>query len=313
MAQITLRKLTAVLVVTILAGAMLSITNCEGDTDVSETPDNTTPEELPADPNNFHIYLCFGQSNMEGYNGAYLGDQKIKDEDLGEVDSRFQLLAAVDMPDKNRLKDAWSTATPPLCRANTGLCPADYFGRTLAANLPKRIKVGVINVSIGGCKIEAFDKDTYQEYLESPSTADWLKEYASFYGSNPYGRLVELAKLAQKDGVIKGILMHQGESNSGESNWPQKVKAVYDNLVNDLELDASTPFLAGQLVGGGESGMNGIILRLPQTLPSARVIRADGLPNHVDGLHFTPEGYRELGKRYAKEMLDILGYPLREE
>jgi hypothetical protein len=108
--------------------------------------------------------------------------------------------------------------------------------------------------------------------------------------------------------------MHQGESNNGESTWPQKVKGVYDNLISDLSLDASeVPLLAGQLVGGGTSGMNGIILRLPDTIPSAHVISADGLPNHVDNLHFTPEGYRELGKRYAKEMLNILGYPLRTE
>jgi alpha-L-fucosidase 2 len=293
---------------------MLSFTNCGTDNSgINKTPDDAKPDEISADPNNFHIYLCFGQSNMEGYNGAYLGDQKIKDEDLGDVDSRFQLLAAVDMPNKNRVKDTWSTAIPPLCRGNSGLCPADYFGRTMAANLPKRIKVGVINVSVAGCKIEAFDRDNCGAYINDPGTADWLKDIANLYGGNPYNRLVELAKIAQKDGVIKGILIHQGESNSGQTDWPQKVKGVYDNLLSDLGLDASVPLLAGQVVGGGTSGMNGIILRLPETIPNARVIRADGLPSHVDNLHFTPEGYRELGKRYAREMLDILGYPLSVE
>jgi hypothetical protein len=86
---------------------------------------------------------------------------------------------------------------------------------------------------------------------------------------------------------------------------------VYDNLVKDLNLDESTPLLAGQLINRGETGMNGIILRLPQTLPSARVIRTGGLAA-LDQYHFTPAGYRELGRRYAEEMLSILGYPVSE-
>jgi lysophospholipase L1-like esterase len=102
--------------------------------------------------------------------------------------------------------------------------------------------------------------------------------------------------------------LHQGESNSGDTAWPQKVKSVYDNLVSDLGLDESVPLLAGQLVNGGTTGMNGIILSLPETIPSARVIRADGLGKQPDNLHFSPEGYRELGRRYAAEMLSILGY-----
>src|SRR5579859_1706317 len=81
------------------------------------------------DPN-FYIFLCFGQSNSEGFPG-------IEPKDNGPVDPRFQLLAATDMPAFNRKAGAWSTATPPLCRSNCGICPADYFGRTLVANLPQ--------------------------------------------------------------------------------------------------------------------------------------------------------------------------------
>jgi lysophospholipase L1-like esterase len=58
--------------------------------------------------------------------------------------------------------------------------------------------------------------------------------------------------------------------------------------------------------------MNGIILGLPEVIPSARVIRTDGLGAQQDNLHFSPEGYRELGRRYAAEMLSILGYQLSE-
>jgi hypothetical protein len=288
------------------------LTNCTADPDADKTTP-TPPEQTNEPDENFHIYLCFGQSNMEGYNGAYVKDESgnpIQAEDRGPVDSRFRVLAAVDMPDLNRKKERWYRATPPLCRGDSGLCPADYFGRTMVANLPSEIKVGVINVSVAGCKIEAFDPVNCEAYIAS--AADWLQDIAALYGNNPYNRLVELAKIAQQSGVIKGILLHQGESNSGESAWSQKVKGVYDNLVRDLELDESTPLLVGQLVNGGTSGMNGIILNLPQTIPNAHVIRTDDLGKQVDNLHFNPAGYRELGRRYAEEMLSILGYPLSE-
>ena len=50
---------------------------------------------------------------------------------------------------------------------------------------------------------------------------------------------MELAKIAQRDGVIKGILMLQGETNTGQQDWPEKVKKVYENLLADLNLKAA--------------------------------------------------------------------------
>ena len=45
------------------------------------------------------------------------------------------------------------------------------------------------------------------------------------YDGDPYKRLVEMARIAQEDGaVIKGILLHQGRSNTGDEEWPLKVK-----------------------------------------------------------------------------------------
>src|SRR6476469_3136608 len=251
----------------------------------------------------FYIVLCFGQSNMEGNARAEIQDST--------VDNRFQVMEAVDCPNLGREKGKWYPAIPPLCRCRTGLTPADYFGRTLAENLPKDIVVGVINVSVGGCKIELFDKDHYETYVSTAPS--WMIGMIKEYDGNPYARLVDMAKLAQKDGVIKGILLHQGESNTGDKQWPEKVKRVYDNLIKDLELDpASVPLLAGELVNADQNGacasMNRIIAELPKTIPTAHVISSAGLPCRPDRLHFTTAGYREFGKRYAEEMLSIMGY-----
>lgn len=259
------------------------------------------------DPN-FYIFLSFGQSNMEGFPG-------IQEEDKGPVNERFKMLAAVDFPDMDREKGNWYPGVPPLCRPHAGLCPADYFGRTMVANLPENIRVGVVNVSVAGCKIELFDKDKYQSYAsKAPS---WMANIIEQYDGNPYEYLVDAAKLAQKDGVIKGILLHQGESNTNDEEWPNKVKGIYDNLIKDLDLKAQeVPLLAGEVVNADQEGacasMNAIIAKLPETLPNSYVISSSGCPARRDHLHFTPEGYRELGKRYGEKMLSLLGHTVKQ-
>ncbi|WP_069660986.1 sialate O-acetylesterase [Arcticibacter eurypsychrophilus] len=260
-------------------------------------------QDALAQDQNFYIFLCFGQSNMEG-NAKFEAQDTI-------VDSRFQVLEAVNCDNLGRTKDNWYTAVPPLSRCNTGITPADYFGRTLVANLPKNVKVGIINVAVGGCKIELFDKNNYESYVTAAPS--WMTKMIKEYDGNPYGRLVELAKIAQKSGVIKGILLHQGESNTNDAAWPQKVKGVYDNLLSDLDLNAkSVPLLAGEVVnadqGGICSSMNTIIAKLPETIPNSYVISSAGCPDAADNLHFNAEGYRMLGTRYGLEMLSLLGY-----
>ena len=248
----------------------------------------------------FYVFLCFGQSNMEGFPNT------IQEQDL-TVDSRFQMMAAVDFPQMNRVKGNWYPAVPPLCRPGTGLSPADYFGRTLVANLPENIKVGVINVAVAGCKIECFDKENYQAYVSTQ--AAWMQNIVKQYDGNPYQYLVDLGKKAQQEGgVIKGILLHQGESNSGDRQWPAKVKGIYDNMIKDLNLKPEeVPLLVGQLVNGG---MSQIMAELPKQVPNAYIIPSDGCGQI--GVHFNSQGYRLLGTRYGEKMLELLGYKVAE-
>lgn len=251
---------------------------------------------------NFYIFLCFGQSNMEGFPG-------IEDQDK-TVDERVRVLACVDMPKSGRTKGNWYTGVSPLCRGSTGLCPADYFARTLVASLPTKVRVGIVNVAVAGCKIELFDKDNFEAYAKTAPS--WMANIIKAYDGNPYQHLVEMGKLAQKDGVIKGILLHQGESNTNDKQWTRKVKRIYDNLINDLNLRAEeVPLLAGEVVNADQNGacasMNSIIAELPKTIPNSYVISSSGCQSRPDHLHFTPAGYRELGKRYAAKMLELLG------
>ncbi len=258
------------------------------------------------DPN-FYIFLCFGQSNMEGA-------AQPEPQDLEGVSPRFLLMPAVDDPARNRKMGEWCKALPPLCRPNTGLTPVDYFGRTLTENLPENIRIGVIHVAIGGIRIEGFMPDEISNYVKN--APGWMVGMLKAYNDNPYERLVSLAKKAQKDGIIKGILMHQGESNTGEPDWANKVQNVYDHLLGDLQLKPEeVPLLAGEVVQANGQGqciaMNKQIDELPKTLHTSQVISSTGCSNGPDKLHFDAAGYRELGRRYGEKMLELMGYHVR--
>jgi hypothetical protein len=257
---------------------------------------------LSAQDSNFYIFLCFGQSNMEGQG-------TIETQDI-TVDSRFRVFQALDCSNLDRIKGTWYTAVPPTCQCNSKLSPADYFGRTMVANLPDSITIGIINVAIGGCDIRLFDKDIYQDF-DSTYKESWFTSKVADYEGNPYKYLIDLAKLAQKDGIIKGILLHQGETNTGQTEWLSYVKKIYYDMITDLSLNAdSVPLLAGELLSTEDnccSSLNPIINQLPDSIPTAHIISSLGCPSQ-DKAHFNSEGYRKLGRRYAIQMLSLMGY-----
>ena len=257
---------------------------------------------------NFYVYLCFGQSNMEGNAAPEAVDKEY-------VDPRFQMLACVNFYDPARTMGHWYTAYPPLVRQWTGLGVADYFGRTMVACLPENVRVGVVDVAIGGTKIEGFMSEKVAEYI-APE-AQWLKDYFAAYDNDPYKRLVDMARIAQQSGVIKGILLHQGESNNGQSDWPQKVKTVYERLLADLNLKAEdVPLFVGETVRSAEGGYcgwhNTVVAKVPDVIPTAHVISSEGCAQKGDGLHFTAAAYRTMGRRYAAAALKLMGLEVDE-
>ena len=257
------------------------------------------------DPN-FHIYLCFGQSNMEG-------NAQWESIDNQKVDERFQMLATANFDSPKRKVGEWYTAKCPIVSPVGKLGPTDYFGRTMVAAMPTNVRVGVIAVAMGGSPIEMFDKDKYKEKMKANASEWWAQIAKNYYGSNPYGRLIDMAKKAQEVGVIKGILLHQGCSNCGDPNWPKMVKKIYEDMLADLGLEAeNVPLLVGEVeyanMGGGCSSHNTVVAKIPSTIPTGYVVSASGIPgNGSDPWHFSAAGYRTLGKRYAYVMLKTMG------
>ena len=258
-----------------------------------------------ADPN-FYIYLCFGQSNMEG-------NAMPESFDKQNVGTRFRMLATCDFSSPKRQMGQWYSAAPPIVNPWGGVGMADYFGRTMVAALPGNVRIGVVDVAIGGIAIEGFMPDKIAGILAKAE--DWQKQRILAYGGDPYQRLVDMGKIAQQSGIIKGVLLHQGCSNNGDPNWPGNVKKIYDNLLSDLGLSADTvPLFAGETLRKEEGGScyahNTQVARLPKVIPTAHVISSLGCPgNGQDPWHFNNVGYRVMGKRYAYAALQLMGLP----
>ncbi len=262
-----------------------------------------------ADPN-FYIYLCFGQSNMEGNARPEAVDM------IG--DERFLMLATCNFDSPKRTLGQWYTATPPIVSPAGGLGMADYFGRTMVKHLPG-VKVGVVDVAMGGSPIEMFDKTKYAQKLSQNPNEWWAILAKQHYGGNPYQRIIDMGKKAQEVGVIKGILLHQGCSNNGDPNWPNMVKKIYQDMLADLGLQASdVPLFVGETLrkeqGGACYAHNTQVARMPQVVPTSHVVSSKDIPgNGQDPWHFSAKGYRIFGKRYAIEALKLMGIEVQED
>jgi hypothetical protein len=126
--------------------------------------------------------------------------------------------------------------------------------------------------------------------------------------NNAYQWMVDRCKIAQKSGVIKGILFHQGEANQNESSWPGRVAKIVKDLKTDLGLDDKVPFLAGEVLRSGDAAShNAQVAKVPDVVPNSYVISAEGLDMRVGDswrLHFSCASVRTFGERYAKKFLE---------
>ena len=239
----------------------------------------------------FHIYLMFGQSNMEGAG-------TIEAQDL-VTNPRVMMMQDLTCPNLNRTYGEWYLAAPPLNRCWGQLGPGDSFGSMMGKEAPAGVTIGLINASVSGCNIYIYKKGC-------PDGLDQASQGIPF--NCGYSWLLDLATRAQQVGVIKGILFHQGETNTGDPAWKYTVQQIVQDLKTDLGL-GDIPFLAGELLYAEYnsccSAHNVEINKLPGLIPNAHVISAAGLPG-ADYAHFTSASYRTLGERYAREMLHLV-------
>lgn len=263
------------------------------------------PLTMSAQDENFYIFLCIGQSNMAGKGEIEAIDRAVPD--------NFLSLSAVN--GKGRKLGQWRKAVPPNSRDDAGLSVVDYFGRTMIDNLPEGARVGIIQVAVDGAGIDLFDKTNYRRYI-STVTESWKKKQIDQLGGNPYARLIELARKAQDEGDIRGIIIHQGETDAYDKQWIAKVKKIYNDIIHDLDLDIRTPLVVGEVGGADQAGQcaraNIIINQLPKGFQQCHVASSKGCSLQSDRLHFDSDGYRTLGRRFGMKMLQALGFEFHD-
>lgn len=245
-------------------------------------------QQAPPATGNTKVFLLFGQSNMWGVPHP-------EQQDL-TINPRIEVLTLTSCSKHG--VNQWVPAQPPLhgCVGQPGndprgpgLGPGDYFAKTLADAFPKDT-ILLVPGAVPGVSI-----DTFQP------------------GQPNYIALLARAKMAQQRGPIAGMIFHQGESDNGQSTWPNRVKAVVDRLRSDLGV-GGVPFVAGELPyrpAGCCSGHNTYVNMLPNLITNAAVAKADGLTLlSTDGfgnLHFDAASQRTFGRRYGEAMLKLLG------
>lgn len=228
----------------------------------------------------FHIYILLGQSNMSGRGPI---TEKFKD----EINMRVYMLNHV---------NEWVLAKHPLHfdkPSAAGVGPGLAFGIKMAEASGPNIRIGLIPCAVGGTSIENWYADAYD-------TAT---------GTHPYNDAVARIRAAMRSGVIKGIIWHQGESNSE----PGQIKKYLGQLTELIQRfrkvtdDPTLPFIVGELGRYRQSyaGINYELNKLVSQIPYTALASSEGLTHKGDSLHFDSNSAEELGRRYAVKMLAV--------
>jgi hypothetical protein len=260
-----------------------------GDGEAETTMPAATGEIPQPSADEMQIFLLIGQSNMEGI-------PKPEAEDSVE-NERVQVLGYDNSC--GRTYNEWQVASPPLHSCWAGVGPGDYFAKTVAEAWPDAT-IGLVPCAIAGVDIDFFRKGVVSERRDEFSIPpDDSREGA-------YEMVIERAQLAQQSGTIRGILFHQGESDTGDSAWVDKVEEMVADLRADLSLGEDVPFIAGEILYDGCcDSHNRLVNQLPDQIPGAYVVSAEGL-GPEDEAHFDLMGQRELGRRYAEAFLSAI-------
>ena len=257
-----------------------------------------------------YLYLCIGQSNMVG-KGIVAPEDTIPE-------PRFLSLSATNADDGRKIGE-WRLAQSGNCRPGEHypmqVSPTDYFGRTMVDYLPENVTVGILQVGVDGCPMRMFDRESQFPDSIHP---DWMEGQIAAYDHDPHGRLVSLARQAIEEGwVIKGLLVHQGETDAYSDYWPKELSKVYNQIREELGVTEEWPILVGEAVGIDQNGVcahaNPTLDRVHDFLPNAYTISSYGCEASEDDLHFTAAGYRKLGRRYAVKMLQLMGYDIETD
>jgi hypothetical protein len=228
----------------------------------------------------FHIFMLMGQSNMAGVAKRQASDNN--------TDERLKVLGGCNQP-----AGQWNTANPPLsdCPGEKGwnlsdsVDPGIWFGKTILEKLPAGDTIGLVGTAESGESINTFIKG----------------------GSHHQMILNKIAKAKTAPNArFAGVIFHQGESDSGQGTWPDKVVQLYNEVKAAFGVSYDVPFILGELPAGGCcSGHNNLIHQAADKLPMGAWVSQEGT-KVMDEYHFDHASVVLMGQRYGQKMLEAL-------
>ena len=224
------------------------------------------------------VFILAGQSNMAG-RGRVEPQDTVASERILSINRAGELIPA---------REPLHFYEPNMAGLDCGLS----FGRELLNDIPDEVSVLLIPTAVGGSSISQWLGDS--THRDVPLLSNFLEK-------------VEIAK---KEGVIKGILWHQGENDANPDHIPlykgrlAELFGVFREAVGNERL----PILIGELGSFSKnnenwSKINNQIAAYAATDPFVRVIKTDDLYHNGDSVHFDSEGQRAMGRRFAKSYL----------
>jgi len=238
-------------------------------------------------PKDMDLYLLVGQSNMAGRGKV--------DEESKQVNPRVFMLN----------KDGqWVPATDPMHfdKPSAGVGPGLVFGKAMAEAAPDA-RIGLIPCAVGGTPLKLWSPG-----VQDPNTKAF-----------PYDDTLRRVQLALKDGSLKGIIWHQGESDRPATDFSRKQYAEkFTDFIARLRQDLNAPqvpFVAGELPQLDEKFLevnqrfNELVQGLKSTVSNYSCVSAKDLIDGGDKLHLDTNSARIFGQRYAEAMLQMLKSP----
>jgi hypothetical protein len=194
----------------------------------------------------------------------------------------------------------WEPAVDPIHfdKPGSGVGPGRSFGLAVAEKLGPDVTIGLIPCAHGGSPISSWEPG-----------AKWYQTKGK-----PYDDAIARANLALKDGVLKGILWHQGESDAGKTaaTYQGKLTALIARLRKDLQAP-DVPVLLGQLgpfrkeaADEGSRTLDTALRSVAKEDGNAAFVSAEGLTSNPDFVHFNAKSQREFGRRYAEAYLKMI-------
>jgi len=248
------------------------------------------PASVPVFPDKFHLFLLIGQSNMAG-RGVVEDADKVVNPRLLMLNKQGQWVPAVDPLHFDK---------PSIVGVGLGRT----FGLDYAAAHPD-VTVGLIPCAVGGSAIASWEPGGFDDATKT----------------HPYDDAMVRAHAALKAGTLRGILWHQGESDSTPDRaavYEQKLHALIQRLRTELapgkDGAAAIPFIAGQMGqfienpwDDSKKQVDAVHRNLPSVVPATAFANSDGLTHKGDEVHFDSASARELGHRYFRAMKNIEG------